>query len=88
MLSLVNSASRHLPRRGGTVKRILTRTPSPRMNADIAARIKRMRAEGLYVQQIAAELGINQGRVSEVMSGKRFKDAPPANDDQIPFDFG
>ena len=54
----------------------------------MAAAIKRMRAEGLYVQQIAAELHINQGRVSEVMSGKRFKDQPPANDDQIPFDFG
>jgi predicted transcriptional regulator len=58
------------------------------MTPEMAAAIKRMRAEGLYVQQIAAELHINQGRVSEVMSGKRFKDQPPANDDQIPFDFG
>jgi predicted XRE-type DNA-binding protein len=27
--------------------------------------------------EIAAKLSINQGRVSEVLAGKRFPDAPP-----------
>jgi hypothetical protein len=70
------------------MKRILKRTPSPPMNSDLAAAIKTMRAKGLFVHQIAAELGINQGRVSEVMHGKIFKEQPPANDGQLPFDFG
>jgi hypothetical protein len=69
------------------MKRILTRTPSQPMTAELAAVIKTMRAAGLYVQQIAAELGINQGRVSEVMLGQKFKNQPPANSDQLPFDF-
>jgi len=33
--------------------------------------------------EIAAKLGINQGRVSEVLNGKRFGDVPPARD--MPF---
>lgn len=70
------------------MKRILKRTPAPHMTPELAAAIKTMRANGLYVHQIAAELGINQGRVSEVMKGKIFKDQPPANSGQLPFDFG
>jgi predicted XRE-type DNA-binding protein len=54
----------------------------------MAAIIKRMRAEGLYQHQIAAELGVNPGRVNEVLKGKCYPKEPPANDDQIPFDFG
>ncbi len=70
------------------MKRFLKRTPSNPMTPEVAAAIKTMRAKGLYVHQIAAELGINQGRVSEVMSGKTFKGQPPAEDGQLPFDFG
>ena len=70
------------------MKRFLKRTPSPHMTPELAAAIKTMRGKGLYVHQIAAELGINQGRVSEVMRGQIFKEQPPANDDQLPFDFG
>lgn len=70
------------------MKRILRRTPSVRLSPEVAAAIKRMRAEGLYVHQVAAELGLNQGRISEVMRGTKYKDTPLANPDQLPFDFG
>lgn len=51
---------------------------SPPLTADLAARIKRMAKEtDLLQHEIAARLNVNQGRVSEVLSGKRFPDAPP-----------
>jgi predicted XRE-type DNA-binding protein len=41
----------------------------------MAAEIRRLASTGTLAQhQIAAVLGINQGRVSEVLSGKRFSD--------------
>ena len=49
------------------------RRSSIRLTAELAAEIKRLAATGELMQhQIAALLGINQGRVSEVLSGKRF----------------
>ncbi len=49
-----------------------SRTTTP-LTARVAAEIKRLAASGDLMQhQIAALLGINQGRVSEVLSGKRF----------------
>jgi predicted XRE-type DNA-binding protein len=46
---------------------------SPRLTPEVAVEIKRLAASGSLMQhQIAAVLGINQGRVSEVLSGKRF----------------
>ena len=68
------------------MNRMLSRKASPKMTPEIAGAIKRMREAGLYTHQIAAELGINQGRVSEVITGKRYEDEPPAA--QLPFDFG
>ena len=59
-----------------------------RLSPEVAAKIKLMRGQGLYVHQVAAELGINQGRVSEVMRGQKYKDTPAANPNQLPFDFG
>lgn len=58
----------------------MTRTPprSPRMTRDDARLIWRRRAEGAAQHEIAAELGVNQGRISEVLSGKRFPGARPA----------
>lgn len=51
----------------------------PRMNPVIAAEIKKLAQDRtLYQHEIAALLGINQGRVSEVVSGKRFAAVPPA----------
>ncbi|MDP1625588.1 MAG: hypothetical protein Q8L94_00545 [Parvibaculum sp.] len=52
---------------------------SPRLTREMAATIKWLVAkEGLLQHQAAARFGINQGRVSEVMSGKRFPGIPPA----------
>lgn len=50
------------------------------LTADLAAKIKKLaRDEELYQHQIAAQLEINQGRVSEVLNGKRFPEVQPAN---------
>ena len=63
----------------------MRRMSSPPVTAEMATFIKRLLAEGLYQQQIAAVFGINQGRVSEVKTGKRFPKAKPAS--QLPFAF-
>lgn len=43
-----------------------------------AAKIKYLAATtALYQHEIAAKIGLNQGRVSEVLSGKRFADVAP-----------
>lgn len=45
----------------------------------MAAHIKFLvKDQKLFQHQVAALCGINQGRVSEVMRGKFFKDVPPA----------
>lgn len=50
-----------------------------RMTATIAARIKKLAATTeLFQHEIAALVGVNQGRVSEVLRGKRFGEVPPA----------
>ena len=52
----------------------------------MAAKIKWLKRErGLYNHQIAAHFGINQGRVSEVMTGKRHPGVPPLNEPFLPF---
>ena len=49
------------------------------MTAALAAQIKKLATTTtLYQHEIAAQLGINQGRVSEVLTGKRFVHVPPA----------
>lgn len=58
------------------------------MTPELAASIKAMHKHGLYQSQIAAELGINQGRVSEVVNGRTFTESRPVDDRQLPFDFG
>jgi predicted XRE-type DNA-binding protein len=63
----------------------MKRVPSPPVTPEVAAKIKRLLAEGLYQHQIASLLGVNQGRVSEVNTGKLHSKARPL--DQIPFDF-
>jgi hypothetical protein len=48
-----------------------TRTPSPQLAFDDAVVIhKRLRA-GEYQHHIAADYGVNQGRISEIKTGKR-----------------
>ncbi|MBO9192690.1 hypothetical protein J5277_01085 [Rhizobium sp. 16-449-1b] len=46
------------------------------MDAETALKIKQLARENptLFQHQIAALLNINQGRVSEVLSGRRFGD--------------
>jgi len=51
------------------------RPVSPPVTLDRAIDIWRRHDEGAAQHVIAAELGVNQGRVSEVLSGIRF---PPA----------
>lgn len=49
------------------------------MTAEIAARIKQLwRDTDLPQHAIAALVGVNQGRVCEVVNGKRYPDVPPA----------
>jgi len=49
-----------------------------RLSAAMAAKIKRLWNETEMAQhEIAAELGVNQGRVSEVVNGVRFAEVAP-----------
>ena len=51
---------------------------SPKLNAALAACIKQLAKNGDLLQhEIAARLNINQGRVSEVLTGKRYRDVQP-----------
>lgn len=53
------------------------------MTEDIASKIKTLVfIKGLAQQTVAAMLNVNQGRVSEVVNGHKFPDAPfwPVND--------
>ncbi|WOE74897.1 hypothetical protein [Alterisphingorhabdus coralli] len=55
---------------------------SPPVTREMAAKIRYLKLnKGLYNHQIASMFGINQGRVSEVMTGKKFPDVPPAQGD-------
>jgi len=53
---------------------------SPQLTAAMAAKIKLMASmhPDLAQHQIAAELDINQGRVSEVLTGKQFPEVQPS----------
>jgi len=55
------------------------RKASPVVTREMAAHIRFLvRAQGLYQHQAAALLGINPGRVNEVIKGHRFPEEPPA----------
>lgn len=58
----------------------MRRKDSPPITADIAAIAKRAMLSGLYQHQIASVLGVNQGRISEIKTGKIFADVSPAPD--------
>lgn len=56
---------------------MLKRVSKP-LTAELAAKIKRLARETTLAQhQIAAKLDLNQGRVSEVLTGKRFPEVQP-----------
>jgi hypothetical protein len=63
----------------------MKRKPSPPVTPEMASYIKFLLAKGLFQHQIASVLGINQGRISEVNTGKLFPKSPP---DQGEFNFG
>lgn len=57
----------------------MERKASPSVTPEMAAEIRYLKkTKKLYHHQIAALLGINQGRVSEVLTGKTFPSVPPA----------
>ena len=62
----------------------MKRKNSNPVTAEMAAKIKYLVGViGLFQHQAAAVLGINQGRISEVMNGKRHSGVPP----QLSLDF-
>lgn len=57
----------------------MARKPSPPLTAELASKIKHLLSLGRYHQhQIAALLGVNQGRISEVKRGRRWPDVGPS----------
>lgn len=57
----------------------MERQSSPSVTPEMAAEIRYLKiTKKLFNHQIAAYFGINQGRVSEVLTGKRFPSVPPA----------
>lgn len=63
----------------GTMKMATTRKPSPPVTAAMAAHIRFLVFEQkLYQHQAAALVGVNPGRVNEVLKGHKFPDEPPA----------
>jgi hypothetical protein len=56
------------------------------MTAKRAAIAKRLMMSGFYQHEVAAKLGVNQGRISEINTGKIFADIPPAQPDELPKD--
>ncbi len=58
----------------------MKRKKSVRITPDLAATIKYLYVElRLYQHQIASAVGVNQGRISEIITGKKFRDVAPAN---------
>lgn len=54
------------------------RRPSAKLGPNDAAIIKRRIAQGEFLNRIAADFDVNPGRISEIKSGKMFRDVPPA----------
>jgi hypothetical protein len=65
---------------------IKPRRRSPEVTAAMAAQIRTMYFVRRMLQHdIAAMFRINQGRVSEVVNGKRFPEGLPAAQSSLPF---
>lgn len=56
-------------------------TVSTQITPEMAAIIKARLLVGDLQHDIAADLRINQGRISEINTGKRFANVPPASND-------
>ncbi len=60
--------------------------PTPPMTAELAVKaLTLVKVCGLKQHQAAAILGLNQGRISEVITGKRYPGAKPMPPDQLSF---
>ncbi len=51
---------------------------SPKVDTAMAAKIKALLKHGLTQQDIASICGINQGRVSEIKTGKAYLEVEPS----------
>lgn len=61
--------------------------PTPSMSAELASKILTLvRDMKLKQHQAAAVLGLNQGRVSEVVNGKTYPNTKPCPPDQLSLD--
>lgn len=61
---------------------------TPPMTAELASKaITLVKVMGLKQHQAAAVLGLNQGRISEVINGKRYAGAKACPPDQLSLDF-
>lgn len=60
----------------------MKRRSSPSVDDEMAALIKSLLKLGYHQHKIAAHFGINQGRVSEINTGKTHTGVP-ANDNQL-----
>jgi hypothetical protein len=60
--------------------------PTPRMSPELASKALALLQLGFNQHQAAAVLGVNQGRISEVKTGKRYIGAEPCDPDQLSFD--
>jgi len=49
------------------------------LTAKDVAQIRKRLLRGEYQHDIAADYGLNQGRISEINTGQRFSDPPPGN---------
>lgn len=57
----------------------MKRRASPPISPEMAAHIKFLvQKQGLYQHQVAALVGVNQGRISEIMRGYKFPEVKPA----------
>jgi predicted XRE-type DNA-binding protein len=56
----------------------MERKNSPPITAEMAAHIKFLvRVRKLYQHQVAALVGVNQGRISEIIKGRNFPNVSP-----------
>ena len=49
------------------------------LTPDQVSKIKARLVPGEFQHRIAADFDLNQGRISEIATGKRFADVPPAS---------
>ena len=55
------------------------RAPSASISPSDVPVIKRRILNGEFLNRIAADYDVNPGRISEIKSGKRFPEIPPAD---------